>query len=367
MIRIGLVVTPVLLLAAGARPALADPTYPVSARLVLAPREQQHCLSAPGAGEGDCSVVERAHTAFAAATARMFTPGTPASLELVLTVAAADIFVTAGGSLELNVRTRVRILTAGGKELDEITSDGRVAVTAQSAIATAAGDAAENAAKTFELSYARSSAVSDWLVESAAAPAAAVSLPQRGDRLVSAAVGGNLVQGGGDRDLVPGPSARVGGTLGWFVLQAMYSTYASSFQGVVLQFNNGSTAPAKLRVDDFGVEAGASLRILPALELRAGPGLHYLSGSGGFENDGRPDTFVSTFKKISPSAFASLSTTFLPFRSGARFFAGVEGRAYFASTVDMPATGRRVPAANTSVGLLVGIEFPWGSGEGRTR
>jgi hypothetical protein len=357
---------PVLLLVLATRPALAEPVYPVSARLMLAPREEQHCLNVAGANRSDCSVVEQAHTAFSAAVARMFTSGTPANLQLVLTVSDADIFDTATGGTELNVGTRVRILTAGGKALDEITSHGSAPVFAQTAVDTAAGVAAENAARAFELSYARSSAVRDWLVGNQVAPVTAVSIPERSDKLISASVGGGLVQGGGDSDVVPGPLVRVGGSFGWFVLQAMYSRYTSSFQGVVPN-GFGSTAPAKLHVDDLGVEAGASFRISPAIELRAGPGLHYLSASGGFENDGRAESGVSSFTRLSPSAFTSISTTFLPFRSGARFFAGLEARAYFFSTVDMRAAGRRLPAANSSLGLTFGAEFPWGSGDGRVR
>jgi hypothetical protein len=357
---------PILLLVLATRPALAEPIYPVSARLMLAPREEQHCLKVAGEDGSDCSVVEQAHIAFSAAIARMFTSGTPANLELVLTVTDADIFETAIGGMGLNVRTRVRILTAGGVPLDEITSHGNASALAQTAVDTAAGVAAENAARAFELSYARSSAVRDWLVGNKLAPAAAVSVPERSDKLVSASVGGGLVQGGGDSDVVPAPSVRVAGSFGRFVLQAMYSMYASSFQGIELN-SFGTKAPAKLHVDDFGVEAGASFRLSPAIELRAGPGLHYLSASGGFENDGSAATGVSSSTRLSPSAFASLSTTFLPFRSGARFFAGLEARAYFLSTVDMGASGRRVPAANTSLGLTLGVEFPWGSSNGRAR
>lgn len=351
---------PVLLLVLATRPALPEPFYPVSACLTLAPREEQHCLKVSGAGKGDCSVVEQAHAAFSVVVARMFTSGTPADLQLVLTVTDADVFEISNGGMELNVRTLVRVLAAGGNALDEISSVGRAPILAQTAIDTAAGVAAESAARAFEVSYARSSSVRDWLAANKVATAAAVSIPERGDKLVSASVGGGLVQGGGDSDVVPGPSVRVGGSFGRFVMQAMYWRYASSFQGVVPN-GFGRTAPANLHVDDFAIEAGVSFRISPAIELRAGPGLHYLSARGEFD-DRRDGTGVSSSKRLSPSAFASLSTTFLPFRSGARFFAGLEARAYFFSAVDMGAAGRRIPAANTSLGLIVGAEFPWGSG-----
>ena len=255
------------------------------------------------------------------------------------------------------MRTRVRILTGGGKPLDEISSQGSASFLEPTAVDAAAGVAAGNAAHSFELSYARSSPVRDWLVDTNVAPAVAVSIPERSDKLVSASVGGGLVQGGGDSDIVPVPSLRVAGSFGWAVLEAMYSRYTSSFRGVLPNGFGATTAPARLGVDDFGIEAGASFRLNPAIELRAGPGLHYLSASGGFENDGSGQSGVSSSTKLSPSAFASLSTTFLPFRSGARFFAGLEARAYFFSTVDVRAYGRTVPAANTSLGLTFGVEF----------
>jgi hypothetical protein len=350
---------PLVLLAVGTR-GLAEPAYPVSARVDLAPREMQHCLAVAGADKDDCGVIEHSHTAFAAVATRMFKPGAPPDLQLVLTVTEADVSGTAVGS-RLNVRTRVRVLSAGGAVLDEIASDGRASVLADGAVDGAASAAAEDAAREFELSYARSQAIRDWLVANHVAPAAAVSIPERGDRLLFGSLGGGLVQGGGDSDVVPGPSVRIGGRFRRFVLNAMYWRYSSSYRGVIPS-TNGTTAPAKLHVDDIGLELGASFQPTPTIELRAGPGLHLLSASGGIENRIGDETFVSSSAKVSPSAFASVSTTFLPFRSGARLFAGLEARAYFFSTVDMGASGRRVPAANTALGLVFGAEFPWGSG-----
>ncbi len=349
-----------LLLLLAARPALAASVYPVSARLTLAPRQEQHCLKAAIGEKSDCNLVAQAHAAFAAAVARMFTSATPPNLQLVLVVTDANVFLNASGVAELDLRTRVRILTDAGKQLDEISSQASAPFLEPTGVDAAAEVAASNAARSFEVSYARSLPVRDWLVGAHVAPAMAVSIPERSDKLVSASIGGGVVQGGGDGDVVPVPSLRVAGSFGRAVLQAVYSRYAPSFQGVAT-YRPGTTAPARLHVDDFGIEAGAIFRLSPTIELRAGPGLHYLSSSGGFEYDSGAETGVSSSSKLSPSAFASLSTTFLPFRSGARFLAGLEARAYFFSTVDMPGSGRTVPAANTTLALTLGVEFPWGS------
>lgn len=341
-------------------PALAGPTYPVSAQLELAPPTEQHCLKSPKTGATDCSVVERAHAAFSAAVARMFTSTSPPDLRLVLTVTTVDVLAGAGGAPELVLGTRVRVLTMDGKQLDEIAADGSTPVLAETSVDAAATSVAEDAARVFELEYARSSAVSNWLVRNDIAPAAAVSIPDRSDRLISVSMGVGMVQGGGDGGVVPDPSVGVAASIDWFVLKATYSIYSSSFRGV-LTSGYWRTSPGHLHVGDLGIEAGPAFRITPSIELRAGPGLHYLSGSAGIEDNLGNESFVSPFTKWSPSAFASLWTTFLPFRSGARFFGGLEARAYFFSAVDMAAVGRRVVTANTSFGLVFGVELPWGS------
>ena len=69
----------------------------------------------------------------------------------------------------------------------------------------------------------------------------------------------------------------------------------------------------------------------------------------------------SAFSKVVPSAFASLSASVLPFHNGFRFVFGLEARAYFGSTVDVPEFSRRVPAANSSVAVILGGEFPSGA------
>jgi hypothetical protein len=336
--------------------AFAAPVYPVSARLTLAPDASQHCLKVAGGERTDCSIIEQVRAAFSATAARMFLSAPNPNLELVLTVTDAEIFETVSGGLEFDVRARVRILTPGGELLDEITAVGRVPVSEQSAVTLAAGVAAENAARDFDLQYSRSQAVADWLVRSKVAPAAAVNIPERSDKLVFFSFGAGFVQGGGDSDVALAPSVRLSGSFRWLVLQAMYSRFPPFAP---------TTSTANLHTNDLGFEAGAVIRFTPAVELHVGPGVHYLFGTGALDNGALDETNVSSFTKVSPTAFASLSVAFLPFRNGARFFAGLDARAYLFTAVDMPQLYRRVPAANTSFGLFIGTELPWGSKERR--
>jgi hypothetical protein len=94
--------------------------------------------------------------------------------------------------------------------------------------------------------------------------------------------------------------------------------------------------------------------------LRGGPGIHFLFGEGSQESTFSGSTSQS-FSKAAPSLFASISTAFFVSGRGPRFVLGAEGRAYFFSSVDLPQLLRRVPAANTSFALVLGIEFPWTS------
>lgn len=340
-------------------------TYPVSARLTLAPAERQHCLQTPGAGLRDCSVVEQARAAYAAVVATMFEHRTPPDLDLVVTVDDAEIFEQVSGGLSFDMVVRISIRTPSGEELDEIKSDGRTGVTTASAVDAAAAQAAQSAARDFEVRYARSEAVSRYLVGHNIAKAQAVSIAPRSDRLVWLAAGFGPVQGSGDDDLSWALSARLGASFGWIMAQAMYTRYASSFGAAsksAVEFAPEQFAAA-LTIDDFGFEAGGVIRLTSDIEIHAGPGVHYLHAS--------PDTSGAAvnFKpapsadqsKLVPTAFAAISGSFLPFRNGFRFFAGLEARAYFSTSVDFPELSRRVPLANTSFAVFLGGEFPWSS------
>lgn len=342
-------------------------TYPVSARLTVAPMERQHCVQTTGGGRKDCSVVEQARLAYEAVIGTMFEQRSPADLELVLTVEDAQIFEQVNGGLSFDMVVRISIRTPAGEELDRIDSDGRTGVTTGSAVYAAAAEAAKGAAHDFEVRYARSEAVARYLVGHNIAKAEAVTIAPRSDRLVWLAAGVGPVQGSGDDDLTWTLSVRLGASFGWIMAQAMYSRYTPSFEGVVkspsvLFVTN--RFPTDLTIDDFGLEAGAVLRLTSNIEVHAGPGIHYLHGSpeaGSSATTPDKPPSVNAANKFSPTAFASISGSFLPFRGGFRFFAGLEARAYFSTAVDFPELSRRVPLANTSFAVFAGGELPWSS------
>jgi hypothetical protein len=338
-------------------------TYPVSARLTLAPEQDQHCLRTPGGGRVDCSVVGQTRAAFAEAVARMFIPREPPDLELVVRVEDAEIFEQVSGGLNLDIVIRVRIQTPDGVLLDDIRSNGRVAVTGASAVEEAAGEAARSAALEFETQYPRSEAVANYLVRSRVAPQSAVALAPRSDRLVWIAGGLGLTQGGDSGEAVT-PSARLGISWRWIMLQAMYARWTSSFHGVVQQsafiINDDD---GELHTDDLGIEAGAVIRLADPVELHAGAGLHYLWGSAD-AGDAAPS---ASYAKVAPAIFVSITGAFQPFRSGFRFLVGAEARVYFASSVDLLDFSRQVPLANNEFAIFLGGEIPWSSEKGGSR
>jgi hypothetical protein len=339
-------------------------TYPVSAHLTLAPQQSQHCLKIAGGGPTDCSVVEEAHAAFTEAAARMFESAPNPNLELVLTVENAEVFETATGGFTFDVVTRVRIQSAAGNLLDEIKSLGRAEVMETTSVKAAAAAATQAAARDFETEYARSRRVSDYLAANEIAPSSAVGIPRRGERLMSFAVGLGGVQGGGDDDLAVAPSLRFMESFHLFTLQLVYSHYTSSFQSVLPGFS-GLGPQANLHTHDLGLEAGATIHMTPSIELHAGPGIHVLFGNSAAEIRSGEESNSSFFGRVSPTLFASVTTSILPFRSGFRFLLGAEARAYFATTVDAPDLSRRVPVANTSFAVFFGGELPSGPEKGR--
>ncbi len=98
-----------------------------------------------------------------------------------------------------------------------------------------------------------------------------------------------------------------------------------------------------------------------------GPGLHYLFGDGARDDSNSVVTSSSSFSKVSPTLFASLSVSFLPFPNRVRLFGGLEARGYFFSTVGVRELSRTVPAAGGSIGLFFGGELLWGSTERSAR
>jgi hypothetical protein len=327
----------------------------VSARLILAAPEDQHCLQEPGGPRKDCSVVEAARAAFSAMTSRLFTSRPRADLDLILTVDDVLIANSAAGGLNLKIWVRALVLTPGGEVLDEIRTDGEASITEDAPVKSAAMAAAGQAARRFEGQYARSAAISSYLVGNKIAPDD-VDPPARSDQVVTTTAGLGLAVGSGDSAV--STSFSFGASLAWRFLFAQVAFARSSprFEGGI-QTGTTHGNNATLETNDLGLELGWVQRF-PHLDLRVGGGLHYLLGSAQF--DAARVGAEDTYHKLSPAAFASVSVPILPYPSAYRFVVGVEARFYFLADVTLPDMARSPPAANSAFGLFIGGEFPWG-------
>jgi hypothetical protein len=329
-------------------------TYPVSARLTLAPAPAQHCLKRLDGGPPDCRVVEEVHAAFEAVTRRMFSTSTTPDLELVLSVDDVDLYDTVMGGPTLDIRTTVRILSPQGKPIDEIHDLGQVTLTEAMQLDRAIAAAAQIAAEGFDSRYGRSGSVASYLVGNRIAPSDEVQIPVRSDTQVWAVAGGGVMQGGGDGDAVPSFSLQLGGTYRWFVLQGSYAHYSSAFFG-----EDPRHAPfrfdSSLGTSDLGIEGGFVVRPGRNFEIHAGPGVHCLIGSADGVRQTAPISMSTS--KIAPTVFASLSWSFLAFRSGARFLVGADARGYFNTSVPLDQFGRTAPLANAAFGVFFGGEL----------
>jgi hypothetical protein len=331
--------------------AASAATYPVSARLTVAPPLQQSCLKPPGQ-RPDCAVVEITHAAFAAAVSRMFLQSETPDLRLVLAVRKVEISSVVG--LDLELATRVEVQTPAGETIDEIDSSVVVPLLAveEGPISVALHDAAREAAAGFELNYANRSKVGDYLVSKKVASAKAVAVPERSDDLVTLAGGVGFMQGAGDGELTPAFSARIAGSAGFFFAQAVYWSSSANFQAAD-PATAGVPGQATMNTNGFGLDLGGVYHFTRALELRAGPGVHYVYGDASFR------TASASFSKPVPTAYASLTWSFIPVHNSPRLVLGLEGRTYFFASVDLPQLLRSVPAANASLALTLGVEFSW--------
>jgi hypothetical protein len=332
--------------------AAAAPSYPVSARLQLAPRDHQHCLLLP-ADPPDCAVVEIVRTAFAETVSRMFRQTDPPDLELVLEVRSIDIAQATGLNFEL--RVRVSVVARGGRPIDQIDSSALVSLFAveKGPIALALREAARQAALDFESKYRQDPKIADFLVGTNVASASAVAAEWRSDRLITLGAGGGITLNG-DTPSAMVPTLNVGASCRRLFAQVSYSHYSPDFVGA------NAAAPtsgnANMSTSDLGLELGGVYRIVQSVELRLAPGLHFLTGDATLQGESQ------SYSKVVPALYGSITKAFLPVAAGPRLVAGIEALGYFFSSVGLPAFSRSaVPAAKASVGLTLAIEFPWGS------
>jgi len=323
--------------------------YPIVARLRMAPIDQQHC---PMIGvERDCALLDAVQSAFGRVVSRLFIPGSSPDIELEVQVHSAEVLRP---GLRFDLTTRVRVLTPGGEVIDEIDAGGQAPLLSsedKDSLANAIRNAADDAAATFQRAYVNDQKVGEYLVSKKIGPPAVVALPDRSDRLVMLEAGLGFVQGSGESDFAANLSLRAALAWRWLLVQGMYSRYTSSFQGV--QDPSAALAESDLVTNDLGLDVGAIYRFTRSIELRGGPGVHFLFG------DASQGSVSQSFSKVAPGLFASISTSFLLSRNAPRFVLGMEFRAYFFSSVDVPQLLRTIPAANTAFALVLGVELPW--------
>lgn len=334
--------------------AHAGPVYPMTARIRMAPRDQQRC---PALGKpSDCGVLGAVEAAFRAVLPRLFESGDRPEIELLLQVRTAEVIRVFGPQLELS--TRVRAASASGEMIDEIDSATTAPLLSDddAALANAARNAADDLARLFERSILDGSKLSNYVLLKKAGSPEVVALRERSDRLVSLA-GALGVGQGGDDALGAMASVRAGLAWKWLLLQASYSRFDSSFRGVVR--TTPTIVDSELTTNDFGVDAGGVYRFTPTIELRGGPGIHFLFGGGS------QGSTSDSFTKLVPELFASISKSFLVASNTPRFTVGAEARGYFFSSVGVPQLLRTVPAANASFLLFLGVELPWPTKETR--
>jgi hypothetical protein len=332
--------------------AASASSYPVSARLQLAPKDRQHCLVVPG-DPPDCAVVELARTDFAETIARMFRQTQPADLELVLEVRSVEIAHLSG--LELDLDVRVSVLAPGGRLIDQIDSSALVRLWTVEKGPVAAGlrEATRRAALDFESNYRKSTKVADFLIGAKVAPASAVAAEWRSDRLITIAAGAGVAVGG-DNSTDVAPLVQLSASWAWLFAQASYSRYSPAFTGA--NAANPFAADGSMSTSDLGFELGGVYRIVQSVEVKLAPGIHSLSGDATLQGASQ------SYSKAVPVLYGSITKAVLPVPGGLRLVAGFEARAYFFSSVALPAFSRgEVPAAKALLAVTIAVEFPWGN------
>jgi hypothetical protein len=141
----------------------AGQTHRASARLTMAPREEQHCVLTLGNEDVYCAVLKQARAAFTETAARISTPGAAPRLWLVLTVENALLYQQARGGLTYDLRVKVDIKSPDGVLLDTIHANGDAALFDTKEIKRASIEATLAAARDFERRYSSSDAVAGYL------------------------------------------------------------------------------------------------------------------------------------------------------------------------------------------------------------
>lgn len=359
---------PSFALASGAPPGA--PLYPLTARLRFSDETRSACLvhrgeMLVGPSNPDCraAVGARLEEAFRAALGRMFPPAPrdgEADLQVEVTISGADIDAVMLGH-RVVLRTRVALIMKSGERIDLEPSGGADFLERdERAIPEATARAAEEAAREFERTFSESPKVARWF--DARGLGTMLAPPLRGDWLAFADVGGGGVVGGGD-GATGGLVVHLGVSAPWVVLQAVASRWSPTFDTAPLAWGGQIQTAAGLGTTGLGLEAGAVYRWNGSSELRGGAGAHVLWGDASVASAvGTTPVFrgaAPSFSRVVPAVFAAAQTAIWPTRRGIRLRLGAEIRRYLFTTVAFPELSRRIPLADTYVGIYAGYELSW--------
>ena len=343
--------------------AFAAPSYPVAARVVEAADASEQC-SPLGVPLGPtCGLMAPARAALRGAAARMFVPADPKeppAIELSVKSAAIEA-ATAGGGYQLTLAIEVSVSLAG-KGTAIVRSRGNTLVSEVTPDRIPA--AAERAAKDLQIEDDLSNSVElvEWLRSRQIEPRRSLVWPARQPTRFFADLGIGEARGG-DSNAATIFFGRLGVEAGRLSVQAFAGKTSPRFTGAASPAV--ATFGGTLDAFDLGVDGAVSIRVLPYLDLRGGPGLHYLFGDASLET--RP-AVSKPFSVLTPTLFASVLFAMKPFAGGTRMTVSLEARKFLNSTAEIRELSRAVPVADFSFAAFVGCEVPLGEvtdGKGR--
>lgn len=338
--------------------ALGAHSYPVPAHVVDAADVQEQCSTMLIRMKPPCGLLSPARAALRGAAANLFLaakPDEPPAVELSVASASVEA-ATAGGGYQVTFRVEVEVSLAGkGRTTVHSDVDMLVGELAPERIRAAAERATPELQRHLEEDLVQSQDLVDWLRSREIQPRRSLVWPVRQSTRFYAGAGVGGLQGG-DGSPAPIFFGRLGVETRWLGLQVFAGKTSPTFTGAASP--SVITSDATLDAVDLGVEGAVSIRVLPYLDLRAGPGLHYLFGDASLQG---PTPASSSFGVVTPTIFASLLFAIKPFESGTRMTLSLEGRKYLNTTAELPKLSRAVPIADFSFAALFGCEVPLGA------
>lgn len=385
MVRSSKVVIAALALAVGGRALAGDPgssPYPVPVRLVVAPGAlaEKHFHQGEGGpliGRPVVDVGQLAREAYAAAVARMFAPAGQAPAAALQPRLVATGFDQDGAGWFAWMEQELVLRDAAGAEVARwvVRGEGRMVGLAESGVERAFREAAEAAARTFEVTFEERPGAIGWLAawgvppgtRAAVLPALAARwepvwlAPPRPnpDRAPFAEVGGGLLGGPGWASA--GLAVRAGRSGPRWLVQGTVDAWPREM--VARPAGAWGESNARAWTLGAGVDAGLQLRPPGRIEVAAGLGaaLRYARASASWVLFDDPTVQVRRSQAVlgvAGSAFAQvrfhgvLPGQFVGYRAGAEVRQAVGTRQRF------DRLGASAGLTGLSAALFVGLE--WG-------